>query len=223
MPYPLVWPVTAHVFAMFPDLLFTAGIAHYWWMDLFLGHISTHFVPGRNLTWYLIFLTALGLYLTVLYLVTRPASPVSRAGCSAGRRSRGPRHRVGGARREDPRSPMATLDDLRRPPGCAVQGRRQMRGRAHNLGTGETLGATAAPGLHGRSVAAADRYRYGTWERLRSGQPGGDSGAALRSASMAIIVSVSAVCASSIRAARLRTCGFSARAAASRSIAAPPW
>lgn len=37
VPYPLVWPVTAHVFAMFPDLLFTAGIAHYWWMDLFLG------------------------------------------------------------------------------------------------------------------------------------------------------------------------------------------
>jgi hypothetical protein len=35
-------------------------------MDLFLGHISTHFVPGRNLTWYLVFLAALGLYLLVL-------------------------------------------------------------------------------------------------------------------------------------------------------------
>jgi apolipoprotein N-acyltransferase len=51
---------------MFPDFLFTAGTAHYWWMDLFLGHISTHFVPGRNLTWYLVFLAALGLYLLVL-------------------------------------------------------------------------------------------------------------------------------------------------------------
>jgi hypothetical protein len=66
VPYPLVLPVAAHLVAMFPDFLFTAGIAHFWWMDLFLGHISTHFVPGRNVTWYLIFLAALGLYLAVL-------------------------------------------------------------------------------------------------------------------------------------------------------------
>lgn len=42
----------------------------------------------------------------------------------------------------------------------------------------------------------------------------GRNGAAPRSASMATIASVSAVCASSNRAARLRTCGCSARAAA---------
>ncbi|MDQ3601282.1 MAG: hypothetical protein M3408_08550 [Actinomycetota bacterium] len=66
VPYPLVWLGAAHLVAMFPDFLFTAGTAHYWWMDLFLGHISTHFVPGRNLTWYLVFLAALGLYLLVL-------------------------------------------------------------------------------------------------------------------------------------------------------------
>ncbi len=64
--YPLMWPIAGHIVAMFPDLLFTSGTAHYRWMDLFLGHISTHFVPGRNLTWYLVFLAALGLYLTVL-------------------------------------------------------------------------------------------------------------------------------------------------------------
>ena len=32
-------------------------------MDVFAGHISTHFVPGRNLTWYAVLLASLGLYL----------------------------------------------------------------------------------------------------------------------------------------------------------------
>ncbi|MBW3548956.1 MAG: alpha/beta hydrolase [Actinobacteria bacterium] len=64
--YPLVWPVLGHVVAMFPDLLFAGGEAHAPWMDVFLGHISTHFVPGRNLTWFVVFLAALGLYLTQL-------------------------------------------------------------------------------------------------------------------------------------------------------------
>lgn len=74
IPYPLVWPVLGHLFAMFPDFLFSAGTAHYRWMDVFLGHISTHFVPGRNLTWAIVFLGALGIYLTVLARVARPAT-----------------------------------------------------------------------------------------------------------------------------------------------------
>jgi hypothetical protein len=51
---------------MFPDFLFTAGMAHERWIDVFLGHISTHFVPGRNLTWFAVFLAALAVYLAVL-------------------------------------------------------------------------------------------------------------------------------------------------------------
>lgn len=66
VPLPLVWIFLAHVVAMFPDFLFTAGIAHERWMDMFLGHISTHFVPGRNLTWFVVFLAALAAYLAVL-------------------------------------------------------------------------------------------------------------------------------------------------------------
>lgn len=73
VPYPLVWPVLGHLFAMFPDFLFSAGIAHYRWMDVFLGHISTHFIPGRNLTWAVVFLGALGVYLAVIARVTGPA------------------------------------------------------------------------------------------------------------------------------------------------------
>ncbi len=70
-PLPLVWIFLAHVVAMFPDFLFTAGIAHERWMDVFLGHISTHFVPGRNLTWFVVFLSALAAYLVVLARLPR--------------------------------------------------------------------------------------------------------------------------------------------------------
>lgn len=66
VPYPLVWPLLGHLVAMFPDFLFAAGEAHARWMDVFLGHISSHFVPGRNVTWYVVFLAALGLYLVEL-------------------------------------------------------------------------------------------------------------------------------------------------------------
>lgn len=63
VPYPLVWPVLGHLFAMTPDLAFTGGVVHQRWMDVFLGHVSTHFVPGRNVTWYAVFLASLALYL----------------------------------------------------------------------------------------------------------------------------------------------------------------
>jgi 4-hydroxybenzoate polyprenyltransferase len=68
VPVPLVWPVLGHLYAMFPDLLFSAGhVAHQRWMDVFLGHITTHFVPGRNLTWYVAFLAATAVYLGALH------------------------------------------------------------------------------------------------------------------------------------------------------------
>lgn len=66
VPYPLLWPILGHTVAMFPDFLFEAGIAHRRWMDVFLGHLSTHFIPGRNWTWYAIFLGALAIYLWTL-------------------------------------------------------------------------------------------------------------------------------------------------------------
>ena len=72
---PLVWILGAHAFAMFPDFLFQAGVAHYRWMDLFLGHISTHFVPGRNLTWFLVTAFALGVYLFSLDRIPDRSTP----------------------------------------------------------------------------------------------------------------------------------------------------
>jgi len=74
---PLIWPLIGHLIAMTPDFLFTAGIAHRRWMDIFLGHISTHSVPGRNFTWYGVFAVCLGLYLGVIArLPTVPPRPM---------------------------------------------------------------------------------------------------------------------------------------------------
>lgn len=59
-----LWMVTGHLIAMFPDVLWQFLITpHEPWMDVFLGHISAHFVPGRNWTWYVVFLICLALYL----------------------------------------------------------------------------------------------------------------------------------------------------------------
>lgn len=63
---PLLWVLLAHLYAMFPDFLFEAGRPHEWWMELFLLHIRSHLVPGRNLFWFATFLVALGGYLVVL-------------------------------------------------------------------------------------------------------------------------------------------------------------
>ncbi len=49
--HPLLQVLCWHIVAMLPDLLFIGGVPHQPWMDVFLGHISSHFVPGRNLTW----------------------------------------------------------------------------------------------------------------------------------------------------------------------------
>jgi membrane protein implicated in regulation of membrane protease activity len=64
---------------MLPDFLFLwFSIIHQNWMDVFLWHIGAHFVPGRNITWYVIFLLALATYLLVLRRRTVPGRASSR-------------------------------------------------------------------------------------------------------------------------------------------------
>jgi hypothetical protein len=65
-PVPLLWIVLGHIFAMTPDLLFVGGRVHERWMDAFLGHLSTHYIPGRNLTWYVVSLLSLASYLAAI-------------------------------------------------------------------------------------------------------------------------------------------------------------
>lgn len=55
-----------HLYAMFPDLLFDAGIAHERWMDIFLGHVSVHYMPGEDRSWLAIGLGSYGIYVAVL-------------------------------------------------------------------------------------------------------------------------------------------------------------
>lgn len=62
--WPLGWLYLAHLIAMFPDFLYNFGhIAHREWMDIFLGHVSSHYIPGRNWTWYVFFMISLAIYL----------------------------------------------------------------------------------------------------------------------------------------------------------------
>ncbi len=56
-----------HLWAMWPDLVFRAGVPHYRWMDwVALGHVSSHYLPGGDTTWLLIALSAAGLYAVLL-------------------------------------------------------------------------------------------------------------------------------------------------------------
>jgi hypothetical protein len=69
--FPFLWLLIGHVIAMFPDILWSAELLpHQAWMDIFVLHISSHFIPGRNWTWYVIFLLCLALYLYVCQKVT---------------------------------------------------------------------------------------------------------------------------------------------------------
>ena len=60
---PLLWLIVGHVVAMGPDVLFVHEMAHRRWMDVFVAHNVSHFIPGRNVTWYVVFLAFLAAYL----------------------------------------------------------------------------------------------------------------------------------------------------------------
>lgn len=64
-----------HLVAMFPDLLFSAGIAHQSWMNVFLGHVAVHYIPGAGYTWLTIALASSAAYAIVLtgWLTARQA------------------------------------------------------------------------------------------------------------------------------------------------------
>jgi Protein of unknown function, DUF547 len=60
---PMLWLLMGHAIAMLPDILWNFQLLpHQPWMDVFLFHVSSHFIPGRNWTWYVIFLICLAAY-----------------------------------------------------------------------------------------------------------------------------------------------------------------
>lgn len=67
-----------HLWAMWPDLAFRAGVPHAGWMDwLALGHISSHYVPGDVLSWLAVAGLAWGAYALVLRRELRRAARTS--------------------------------------------------------------------------------------------------------------------------------------------------
>ena len=64
--YPLVWVLIGHLYAGLPDLFFMDSVPHQRWQDIFFAHVSSHFVPGGNLTWAVILSLALGGYLVAV-------------------------------------------------------------------------------------------------------------------------------------------------------------
>lgn len=60
-----------HLVAMAPDLAFRGGVPHYLWMDVFLGHISSHYLPGGDRTWLLLACLAVLAYTWQLHRWTR--------------------------------------------------------------------------------------------------------------------------------------------------------
>ncbi len=65
--YQLLPVLGFHLWAMWPDLAFRAGVPHEHWMDwLALGHVSSHYLPGGDTAWLVVGLTAAGAYAVLL-------------------------------------------------------------------------------------------------------------------------------------------------------------
>ena len=68
----LLLPVLGfHLYAMTPDLLFRVGVPHAAWMEVFLGHLIVHHLPGGDRSWLAIALTCSAVYVTALSLWLR--------------------------------------------------------------------------------------------------------------------------------------------------------
>lgn len=73
-----------HLYAMLPDLLFRAGIPHAPWMNVFLGHIAVHYIPGGDRTWLIVALCAYGGYAVLLSLWLRARTVEAERGQAPG-------------------------------------------------------------------------------------------------------------------------------------------
>jgi pimeloyl-ACP methyl ester carboxylesterase len=73
-----------HLFAMAPDLLFRLGVPHSLWMNVFLGHIAVHYIPGHDRTWLVLALLAYGGYALLLSAWLRARDREASAGMVPG-------------------------------------------------------------------------------------------------------------------------------------------
>lgn len=73
-----------HLLAMAPGLAFRGGVPHAPWMNVFLGHIAAHYVPGGDLTWYVVALVCTGLWVGALTLWLRARRAEALSGMAPG-------------------------------------------------------------------------------------------------------------------------------------------
>lgn len=81
----LVTLLALHVYAVIPDLLFFARVdPHEDWMDVFLGHLSVHYIPGGDETWLALALGASAAYAGALAMWLRARHLEAEAGMAPG-------------------------------------------------------------------------------------------------------------------------------------------
>lgn len=73
-----------HLYAMTPDLLFRVGVPHAAWMEVFLGHLIVHHLPGGDRSWLVIALTCSTVYVATLSLWLRARWTEALSGLPAG-------------------------------------------------------------------------------------------------------------------------------------------
>lgn len=79
VPFPLAWVLLAHFYAAAPDLVIPENVPHKPWQNVFAGHLASHYLPGRGLSWLVVFAVALGAYLLALDRRTSPRAESSRS------------------------------------------------------------------------------------------------------------------------------------------------
>jgi pimeloyl-ACP methyl ester carboxylesterase len=146
-----------HLFAMLPDLLFRGGVPHYRWMDVFLGHVAAHYLPGGDGSWLVIALLCLGLYAAALTAWIRARRAEAAAGMPpgvglTGRAVLRPQH--------DPRVGDLAHDETRAADGPTVV-------LLHGLGASSAFWRPVAGALAGRAhTVVPDLLGFGSSIRL---------------------------------------------------------
>jgi hypothetical protein len=152
-----------HLCAMLPDLVFRAGVPHYRWMDVFLGHVAAHYLPGGDGSWLIVALTLLGLYVAALTAWLRARRAEAAAGMPPGVGLTGmavlrPQH--------DPRTRMLVHDDSGDGAGGADAGPDVVL--LHGLGASSALWRPVAAELNaaGARTVAPDLLGFASSIRL---------------------------------------------------------
>jgi pimeloyl-ACP methyl ester carboxylesterase len=148
-----------HLYAMFPDLLFRVGIPHSQWMNVFLGHIAVHYLPGHDRTWLVLAVLAYVGYAAVLSAWLRARDAEAATGLVPG-------IGIGGRAVVRPQRNPATTPLAHTHAGHAPGGPQLVL--LHGLGATSAFWAPVANALakRGETTLAPDLLGYGRSQRI---------------------------------------------------------